>query len=643
MAGVSLGHGNSLTEWVYLDKSCPTLTVGIAPRGSQPTQAQLVVEQPVRSGGAFVVKTPLQVGFGEPHPFYESGAVARMTTLKLRPRNREGLFTISSSGAQRRQSATNLHFETWDSDPHGETFAAHELLWVRVDPFLEIPMRVVRNARRDQPLWSGLPKNMCTHQLERDSDVASQQEAARALSTYHVTSSIRTLYDCLADDGHYFRVRIAAVQSLSLMESQNVSKFEITEQLPLSSLLVFLQSTYFANGQIYPNDFSDVGNYEVLKALVEALGTFRANDDFTPPVVIAGLLEFVRDNDNSLNEYDDDYLMGALLRAVAATSCRLAGRVSLALIKQIGWYLHFDKLMPSHDMIISRCSLQALCTLDLSGCRPADWHVYHHYERYGGTASLRLTAADCVLRLSLLLNVMGLGQGRGRCDPARDTVNVWADCGWCCHGINEKMNVRTRPVLAIAVQFGERRSHNPLEQLRLWASMHCLLSSRLVRGTPLAIQRKRLASRGGAESSAAAQLLWRMMRSGAAGHPGLRCVLCEVWRDLFADRVPGCLALGRRDAGYVQLLPSYTPWHATEACRRAAEMAACADAERKASAENAKVKVCMMSMGMYPTEAAHTALNAPREEVDVFSSGLLVRSYRSATERNITFVNAVHL
>ena len=31
-----------------------------------------------------------------------------------------GLFTISSSGAQRRQSATNLHFETWDSDPHGE-------------------------------------------------------------------------------------------------------------------------------------------------------------------------------------------------------------------------------------------------------------------------------------------------------------------------------------------------------------------------------------------------------------------------------------------------------------------------------------------------------------------------------------------
>jgi hypothetical protein len=120
---------------------------------------------------------------------------------------------------------------------------------------------------------------------------------------------------------------------------------------------------------------------------VEALGTFRANDDFTPPVVIAGLLEFVRDNDNSLNEcgtcstlyfpvddsdcaraampgfrlvlngfrYDDDYLMGALLRAVAATSCRLAGRVSLALIKQIGWYLHFDKLMPSHDMIISRC------------------------------------------------------------------------------------------------------------------------------------------------------------------------------------------------------------------------------------------------------------------------------------------------
>ena len=66
----------------------------------------------MRSGGAFVVKTPLQVfiplfagqrllpappfllpgqvGFGEPHPFYESGAVARMTTLKLRPRNREG-------------------------------------------------------------------------------------------------------------------------------------------------------------------------------------------------------------------------------------------------------------------------------------------------------------------------------------------------------------------------------------------------------------------------------------------------------------------------------------------------------------------------------------------------------------------------
>jgi hypothetical protein len=202
-----------------------------------------------------------------------------------------------------------------------------------------------------------------------------------------------------------------------------------------------------------------------------------------------------------------------------------------------GMYLY--PMVYSGARAVLRCSLQALCTLDLSGCRPADWHVYHHYERYGGTASLRLTAADCVLRLSLLLNVMGLGQGRGRCDPARDTVNVWADCGWCCHGINEKMNVRTRPVLAIAVQFGERRSHNPLEQLRLWASMHCLLSSRLVRGTPLAIQRKRLASRGGAESSAAAQLLWRMMRSGAAGHPGLRCVLCEV-KTAFRSALPKC-------------------------------------------------------------------------------------------------------
>eukprot|EP00965_Chrysotila_dentata_P217207 6189850-Pleurochrysis_carterae.AAC.2 len=66
-----------------------------------------------------------------------------------------------------------------------------------------------------------------------------------------------------------------------------------------------------------------------LSALVEAIGCARDASGATPAEAFSLLIELLDDNDNTANEYDDGYYLGAIIRVLAGTRCKSKGETNL--------------------------------------------------------------------------------------------------------------------------------------------------------------------------------------------------------------------------------------------------------------------------------------------------------------------------
>jgi hypothetical protein len=643
-AGAKLGTLPS--EWIFSAKPCPMLRANFAYNHSQ-HKVELVLVQPPASEAAQLGDLPLTVGWGEPDG---DGARTRVTNppIRLNSVERHKLVELSVSLRGRRRRKRLRPAEGEDAEEGAQAVAASNLplLWVRIDPHMDVPLSVQWTGRLDEPRWTGMPETMCAEQLLHDHDIASRMEAAEALATFKTHSSIDALATCMRDATAYFRVRTAAATALGSMSEPT------TEFAALHRLIRRVRQTCFEGGSLKPNDFSDLGEYALLKALVEAIGTCRDAGGRTPPEACELLVEMLEDNDNSANAFGDDYYLAALLRALAATRGGRPG-ASRTATAQVTRLLRLDALRKTHERVLSRAALQALATLELERCGRVNdgdaeaeaqdehsgtgtsaassgggaepsWNTYWHYERTGECAALRLTAADCLLRLSLLLP---------------PTKAAHAEC---------------RPVLGLALRLASARAHAPLEQLWLWSALLTLLVEPSHHAA-VERERARLGARGGSTAIAAVQLLWHAMTEGAAGHARLRYVLCEVWRCLFGEAAPGCLPFAPQSIGWEQVgaLPDgYVPLH-TIRQRRSAEV----EARRAAGQPKQSLKMKLHvndAAGMITrfdmTTGAESATAAARPQAVVrFASASvhdervadllpgLEREYRQRAEHRLTF------
>lgn len=653
-AGAKLGTLDS--EWIFSAKPCPTLRANFAFNHSQ-HKVELVLVQPPASEAAQLGEMPLTVGWGEPDG---DDAVARTTMppIRINPVERHQRVELTVSIHRRRRRKRKRGAATGgdggdDGDDDGDEGRAgvgsgDPLLWVRIDPNMELPLRVLWTGRADEPCWNGLPETMCAGQLVHDRHVSSRVEAATSLTTFKTPTAIDALSRCLRDAGAYFRVRTAAAMALGVMVDS------ATDLAAVRELIRHVRDRHFEAGSRRPNDFSDLGEYAVLKACVEAIGTCRDGGGRTPPAAFELLLELLDENDNTSNDFADDYFVSALLRALAATHTILPGALH-TIVKQITRCLRLDSARPTHERVLTRASLQALVTIDLERSRRANevrrtaaedaaagnagagdedggvhdkdeglvtasWSTYWHCEVHGECAALRLTAADCLLRLSLLLAPE---------DIPHD------EC---------------RPVLALAHRLAEARVHAPLEQLWLWTALLALLSEPLHKAA-VERERERLNARGDSKAVAAVELLWYGMTEGTTGHARLRYVQCEVWRRLIGEEhQPGCLPFAPQPIGHEQLggIPSgFVPLHTMRRTRREA-----ADTRRAALMPKAMFKTRMYrdkltgALTHNDTSAGDVRLPADVSFVcpsaDLEQLPALEDEYRTRAERKwVTFQNLV--
>ena len=408
-------------------------------------------------------------------------------------------------------------------EAYNET-AAVPLLWLRVDPSLEWACRVAWSGRPREPLWSGMPEGMVRDQLQLDRCVASQLDAVAALTTFPTLTAINTLEVALRDDEVFYRVRAAAAAALCALVAP------ATNYEALHRLIKYARERLYDDGAVRPNDFTDLGEYFVTKAVIEAIGGAQTAEGTTPPKSLDLLHELLDENCNEGNEYDDSHYVAALLRALGSTRPASAAAASRA-AAQIRRHVHLDRLRRSHARVLTRSALQALVTLELGGLAAPSWALYEEHAARGAGAAERLAASDCLLRLVLLLP---------------ESVQRPAGC---------------ESTLLVALRHSHLRRAAPLEQLRLWRAYAALLrDADAPSAQPEAVERERAAFRkppdallptkapraAAAPEAAAVHLLWEMMVRGAAGRPRLRFALAEVWRCLLDPKIDdGAAAQGR--------------------------------------------------------------------------------------------------
>ncbi|MCO5592047.1 hypothetical protein L7F22_046041 [Adiantum nelumboides] len=245
------------------------------------------------------------------------------------------------------------------------------LLWLRADPQMEY----LSDIQLQQP------EQMWINQLEKDKDVVAQLQAIAALSSLsQVTFAVlNALNSCLTDSKMFFRVRIEAAFALSRTAK------EVNGWIGLSHLLAFYKGHKFDPnmGLPRPNDFRDFPEYFVLEAVPLAVASVRGADGKSPPEAIEFILQLLKHNDNSGNQYSDVFWLSSIITSVASLefSQQSIGALS-RIIKCFDRFLQYDRIMPSYNHLLTRSCVQTLTKLALkfSVVLPLlSWRLRHRF------------------------------------------------------------------------------------------------------------------------------------------------------------------------------------------------------------------------------------------------------------------------
>ncbi|KAH6806140.1 TBP-associated factor 2 [Perilla frutescens var. frutescens] len=281
------------------------------------------------------------------------------------------------------------------------------LLWLRADPEMEYLAEVHFNQ----------PVQMWINQLERDKDVVAQAQAIEVLEALPQLSFsiVNALNNFLSDSKAFWRVRIQAAYALAATTSED------TDWTGLLHLINFYKSRRFDPniGLPRPNDFHEFQEYFVLEAIPHAIAMVRSSDKKSPREAVEFILQLLKTwtvndmweacmgqltyNDNSGNTYSDVFLVAALIQSVGELEFGQQSVIFLpSLLKRLDRLLQFDRLMPSHNGILTICCIQSLTqmALKLSEFIPLD-HVIELIKPYrvSKTWQIRVAASRGLVEL----------------------------------------------------------------------------------------------------------------------------------------------------------------------------------------------------------------------------------------------------
>ena len=290
--------------------------------------------------------------------------------------------------------------------------------WIRLDADFEWMAQI----QFEQPDY------MWVSQLQRDRDVVAQLAAVHALSQMPslITSSMLTRTVLVTK--YFFRIRAEAAYGLANCALPHL------DQLGLFHLFMLFRTAYcfdLPHGAgddgataldapciPKPNDFSDMADYFVRRALIAAIGRVRDHTGKTPPVVQRFFINLLKYNDNSTNRFVDDYYVAGIINQLAsalipadtgALSARTPGiddeftaeelALRRAACAEVERLQELDRLVPSFHNVITLASIDFALALMFANLRPLDLPLFLGYTREGNFAPVRVSALNALLLL----------------------------------------------------------------------------------------------------------------------------------------------------------------------------------------------------------------------------------------------------
>ncbi|KAL8995508.1 MAG: hypothetical protein Q9169_004768 [Polycauliona sp. 2 TL-2023] len=289
--------------------------------------------------------------------------------------------------------------------------------WIRMDSNFEWICRIQLN----------LQGYMYLSQLQQDKDVVAQLESVQYMASQKTHRLISTIMLRTLMDTRYFHgVRTAAADALV----KHAKEGEI-DWLGLYQLEKAFQHFFCYNDSPMPrpNDFSDRAAYFIQCAIPKAIAKIRDTHGRSPIRARMFLLDKLKFNDNSDNEFSDCHYLATLMEGL---SLAMASRPPLghdtdtttnndftfietndddgddlrfhkSCLEEIDRYRRADEWLPSYHNILSRAALN--CTKTLSSAGTIDTNPSHliQYTRDGTADPLRLSAFS---------NLFEMGQGK---------------------------------------------------------------------------------------------------------------------------------------------------------------------------------------------------------------------------------------
>jgi transcription initiation factor TFIID subunit 2 len=263
----------------------------------------------------------------------------------------------------------------------------------------------------------GLQGYMYASQLQQDRDIVSQLQAINSITSYKADKTVSSILLRTVMDRRYFhRIRYLAAQGLV----KHAHQINDETGIEVTVGKIHLQKAFdelfcnFDSGMpiIRPNDFSDPQQYMAQVAIVEAVSKIRDKNGNAPHDVKLWMLDKLKFNDNSSNEYSDAFYVSTLMRGLVKTlvakpssspdmddmdldQVRAAAELNqfeASCVEEIDRFRRMDEWTSSYQNLYSRTALECQAQLAHAGIIRFSPCHFLQYTRPGNYELLRLAA-----------------------------------------------------------------------------------------------------------------------------------------------------------------------------------------------------------------------------------------------------------
>ncbi|KAI9090462.1 hypothetical protein DFS34DRAFT_637443 [Phlyctochytrium arcticum] len=314
-----------------------------------------------------------------------------------------------------------------DEEPDRLTFE-----WIRLDP--DCDWVCIKAFEQSDFMWAA--------QLQKDRNLHAQFEAIEALQHLPSQGTCSALCAIVTDVTAFYGVRMEAALALATCSSEQKGLFGAQALFDIfRTRFCFTDIPDPLRALPKSNNFTDLQEYFLKKAIITAFSKVRDKEDIAPVSFRKILLDLLKFNDNTGNTFSDNYYVSDLILALGNAFLPVASRgpkrarVPLKLnagdveefqfggdsdeddfnpmgsgrlesvqllkesAKEIHRYRNLDRLMPSYHNTVTVTCLKVLLRWMIAGLLPVDLALFLQHARYGNFEHVRIIALEALIVL----------------------------------------------------------------------------------------------------------------------------------------------------------------------------------------------------------------------------------------------------